>query len=193
MVKIAAFGGSAGSFEVFREILPRLPQGVGAAYVFVTHLPRTHVSEIPKLFSRHTTMEVLCADSAREVQPDTVYVLAPHTFLYMRKEGLVPEHRPASVPNRAINHFFQSLCASQRENAIGILLSGGGYDGKDGCECIRAHGGITIAQEPESAKFPTMPKHAINAGVISEVLPPEAIPIRLAQLLRPEESLSRVS
>ncbi len=193
MVKIAAFGGSAGSFEVFCRLLPWLPQGLGAAYVFVTHLPRTHISEIPKLFSRHTTMEVLCADSAREVRPDTVYVLAPHTFLFLRKEGLVPEHRPAGAPNRAINHFFQSLCANQQQNSIGVVLSGGGHDGIDGCECIRAHGGITIAQSPESAQFSTMPKYAINAGVISEVLPPEAIPLRIAQLLRPEKTLSLVS
>lgn len=191
MVRIAAFGGSAGSFEVFCRILPWLPPG--PAYVFVTHLPRTHVSAIPKLFSRFTTMKVHCADSRGPVQANSLYVLAPHTFLYLREDGLAPQPRAQGAPNRAINYFFESLCAVQGNQAIGILLSGGGHDGKAGCQCIRASGGLTLAQNPQTAAFGTMPRHAIQAGAICEVLEPEAIPTRLAQLLADTTPLARVS
>ncbi|RYZ99235.1 MAG: hypothetical protein EOP11_19730, partial [Proteobacteria bacterium] len=90
MAKIVAFGGSAGSFEAFEEILPSLPQGLGVAYVFITHLPRTHISHIPTLFSKHTAMEVHCTDRPLSPEEDHLYVIAPHTFLFLENGRLAP-------------------------------------------------------------------------------------------------------
>src|SRR5882762_10453750 len=55
--------------------------------------------------------------------------------------------------------------------AVGIILSGTGTDGTLGLRAIKAESGLTIAQEPTSAKYQGMPRSAIAAGVVDVVQP----------------------
>jgi chemotaxis response regulator CheB len=50
--------------------------------------------------------------------------------------------------------------------------------------CIHEAGGVTIAEDPESALPGAMPRNAIAAGGVSEVLPLDAISGRLLELAR---------
>ncbi len=54
-----------------------------------------------------------------------------------------------------------SLASERKTQAIGIVLSGTGNDGTEGLKAIKAEGGITFAQDPETAQYPDMPKNAI--------------------------------
>jgi chemotaxis response regulator CheB len=49
---------------------------------------------------------------------------------------------------------------------------------------IHDAGGFTIAEDPESALQPAMPRSAILAGAVDEVLPLDAIAARLLELTR---------
>lgn len=69
--------------------------------------------------------------------------------------------------------------------AIGIVLSGLGKDGTLGLKAIKEHGGITIAQDLETATYASMPQSAIEAGVVDFVLTPEKIPSQLLKINRP--------
>ena len=66
----------------------------------------------------------------------------------------------------------------------GVILSGTGSDGTLGIGEIKAAGGITFAQEPNSAQYAEMPQRAITSGAIDLVLPPIQIGERLATLLQ---------
>jgi two-component system, chemotaxis family, CheB/CheR fusion protein len=68
--------------------------------------------------------------------------------------------------------------------AIGIVLSGADADGSLGLREIKHAGGFTFAQQPESARFPMMPRHAIETGCVDLVLPPKEIAGELARLSR---------
>jgi len=63
-----------------------------------------------------------------------------------------------------------------------VLLSGSGSDGTEGLKHIKSAGGITFAQDSESAEFAQMPSHAINAGCVDMVLAPAAIAQKLVAL-----------
>ena len=80
-----------------------------------------------------------------------------------------------------IDSFFQSLANDRGDRAIGVILSGTASDGTEGCMAIKAAGGITFAQDQESAKYSGMPQSAINAGCIDFVLSPEDIAKELAR------------
>src|SRR6202011_4045150 len=57
-------------------------------------------------------------------------------------------------------------------------------DGTVGLEAIKAQGGMTFAQNAQSAKYPQMPQHAIAAGCVDRILPPEEIAQALITLNR---------
>ena len=75
-----------------------------------------------------------------------------------------------------IDIFFSSLAEVHQSHAIGIVLSGNGADGTSGLKEIKDHGGMTFAQDLESAAYDAMPQSAIKAGVVDFILPPEDMP-----------------
>lgn len=74
--------------------------------------------------------------------------------------------------NLAIDHFFESLAEAQGPRAIGVVLSGSGSDGTAGLRAIKAAGGLAFAQDEESAKYPSMPRNAIQSGFVDAALSP---------------------
>jgi chemotaxis response regulator CheB len=53
---------------------------------------------------------------------------------------------------------------------IGIVLTGANNDGTNGLLMIKKMGGLTIAQLPQEAEYPSMPKSAIEKGVVKLVM-----------------------
>src|SRR5439155_17692951 len=83
-----------------------------------------------------------------------------------------------------IDHFFRSLAQALKNRAIGVVLSGTATDGALGIEAIKSEGGITFAQEENSARHHGMPRAAIKTGAVDFVLNPEGIAGELARIAK---------
>ena len=83
-----------------------------------------------------------------------------------------------------IDYFLRSLAEDRRGRAVGVILSGTASDGTQGLKAIKAEGGITFAQDEQSAKYDGMPHSAVMSGFVDCVLPPEGIARELARLSR---------
>ena len=78
-------------------------------------------------------------------------------------------------PHLTINYFLESLAENTDEKSIGVILSGSGNDGSMGLRAIKEQGGITFAQNEETAQYSQMPHQAIMSGNVDRVLSPEEI------------------
>jgi two-component system CheB/CheR fusion protein len=85
--------------------------------------------------------------------------------------------------NLPIDLFFTSLAEVHQSHAIGVVLSGTASDGTLGLKAIKDHGGITFAQDEESAAYEGMPHSAAQAGVVDFILPPDKIPQKLLEVV----------
>jgi two-component system CheB/CheR fusion protein len=119
------------------------------------------------------------------VRPNQVYIIPPNANMSLSRGFLKlvprPEHRG---PYLTIDYFFSSLAEDQKEQAIGVILSGTSSDGTRGLEAIKEAGGITFAQEEKSAKYNYMPKSAIATGCVNFILPPAEIAQELMRINR---------
>ena len=88
------------------------------------------------------------------------------------------------IPFKPINDFLVSLAQEKKTRAIGIVLSGTGNDGTEGLKAIKAEGGITFAQDPDTAQYTDMPKNAIAAETPDFVLSPEQIAKDLVRIAK---------
>ena len=181
---VAGFGASAGGLEAFTESLKHLPDNTGLAVVFIQHLDPKHSSVLTELLARSTRMPVAQIADGMQAAPNRVYVIPPNSNISIHKGVLHVEPRPAGTPHMPIDYFFRSLAEDQGSRAIGVVLSGTASDGTQGLKAIKAEGGITFAQTPESAKYDGMPRSAISAGCVDAVLPPEAVGPELLRLCR---------
>ncbi len=169
---VVGIGASAGGFDALVEFLEAMPATSGMAFIIVQHLSPSPRSLSAELFSRHTAMSVRAAEDGLRLQANHVYTSPAESDLRV-KGGFIRLSRPSDVRGRRlpIDHLFRSLAEDQRQRAIGIVLSGTGTDGTLGLKSIVAHGGMTLAQDPETAQYDGMPRSAIATGLVTHVLP----------------------
>jgi len=174
---VVGIGASAGGLEALKEFFAAMPAASGLAFVVIQHLDPTHVSYMADLLAKGTAMSVVPAEHGTAVAADTVYTIPPNKFLMIRGGRLClsePEKRDGI--RMPIDFFFRSLAEDQRDNAVCVLLSGSGSDGTQGLREVRAGGGMTLVQHPETAQFDAMIKSAIATGMVDRVLPLREIP-----------------
>jgi two-component system CheB/CheR fusion protein len=169
---IVGIGASAGGLEAMEEFFHHMSPSSGMAFVVVSHQHAGHVSLLPSLLGKCTAMPVVEAAEGMQVQPDRVYLAPGGTNLAILHGTLhFMEPPPQERVPLPIDYFFRSLAEDQKQRAVGIILSGTGTDGTLGLRTIKAESGMTIAQDPQSAKYQNMPRSAIAAGVVDLVQP----------------------
>ena len=169
---VVGIGASAGGLEAMEEFFQHMPPSSGMAFVVVSHQHAGHVSLLPGLLSKCTAMPVAEAVDGMVVEPNRVYLAPGGTNLAILHGRLqLMEPAPQERVPLPIDYFFRSLAEDRKRGAVGIILSGTGTDGTLGLRAIKAESGMTMAQDPQAAKYQGMPRSAIAAGVVDVVRP----------------------
>ena len=189
---IVGVGASAGGLDAFTHFLQALPLDTGMAFVFVQHLSPDHESHLGGLLSQVAALPIIIIEEGMIAVPNCVYLIPPNKYLTIT-HGVLHLTPRSDIPKPflPIDHFLRALAQDQKNKAIAVILSGSGSDGALGVEAIKAEGGITFAQEEQTASHPSMPRSAITTGAIDFVLSPAEIVQTLKNLkphlyLRPE-------
>ncbi|MEW2911874.1 chemotaxis protein CheB [Leisingera sp. JC11] len=187
---VVGIAASAGGLEALSNLAQNLPPSANAIYVIAQHMSPTHKSVLTSLIARETKLPVL--ELGRETRPEagTIYVTPPDTDVVLESGVLRlrnPAGHPAS-PKPSADRLFKSIAEECGERCVGIVLSGTGSDGSYGVQAIRECGGITIAQDPASAKYDGMPASAIETGCVDLTMTPEQIGQHFEKILtRPRD------
>ncbi|PKO86755.1 MAG: chemotaxis protein CheB [Betaproteobacteria bacterium HGW-Betaproteobacteria-12] len=182
---IVAIGASAGGLEALEQFLGHVPPASGMAFVVIQHLDPDRKDMLSELLQRTTPMPVMPARNRLKVRPDTVYVIPPNTDISILHGSLYLLDPVAPRGLRLpIDFFFHALAEDRRELAIGVILSGMGCDGTLGLRSIKEAGGLALVQEPASARYDSMPRSAIGAGLADIVARADELPLRIADTLR---------
>ena len=160
----------------------RLPPDSGMAFVVVQHIDPRHETLLPELLRKSTRMSVDLAREEAPLEPDHVYVIPPNAILTI-EGGILRVVTPVDPQSRysPIDRLFDSLAQDQAHNAVCILLSGSGSDGTLGLRAVKEHGGMAMAQSPESAQHDGILRSAISTGLVDHVLPPEELAVKLME------------
>ncbi len=179
-------GGSAGALEVLMTVLPALPRDLSAAVVIVLHLAPHKPSYLRDVLSQRTALAVREPDDKEPMLPGTVYVGPPNYHLLIERNRTLALSVDDAVnfSRPSIDVLFESAAEALGPSVAGVLLTGANDDGARGLARIRASGGITVVQSPETASASAMPEAGIRAAAIDHVLPPERIGPLLVELAK---------
>ena len=179
---VVGIGASAGGLEAIEKFLSHVPENSGMAYVVIQHLDPTQKGMLPELLQRISRMKVYQVSEKMSVKPNCVYVIPPNKSMSILHGDLILseplEIRGLRLP---VDFFLRSLAAERKELSVGLILSGMGSDGTLGIQAIKERNGIVMAQDPETAKFDSMPRNAINSAVVDIVAPVEQLPGKLME------------
>jgi two-component system CheB/CheR fusion protein len=182
---IVGIGASAGGLEALEQFLKHVPEQSGMAFVIIQHLDPTHKGIMSELLQRTTTMRVIQVKDRTTVQPDCVYVIPPNKDMSILR-GTLHLFEPAAPRGLRlpIDYFFRSLAQDQLEHSVGVILSGMGSDGTLGLHAIKENAGVVLVQDPATAKFDSMPRSAISAGLADIVAPVDELPGKIMTYLQ---------
>src|SRR5262249_30411394 len=105
------------------------------------------------------------------ILPGFVYIAPPDEHLLVGPGKIQLAHSQLVHFSRpSIDLLFESVAGMYGSRSIGVILSGSNRDGAVGIRAIKEAGGATIAQDPASAEFRTMPQAAISTGCVDIVV-----------------------
>lgn len=181
---IVGMGGSAGSFHAFEKFFLHMPVNSGMAFVIVMHLDKSHHINVSGMLQPVTSMKIKEAQDGTQVLPDHIYIIPPDKDMGIHNGRLLlMQASRYKGAHMSIDYFLQSLAEDQWNNAVAIIFSGMGADGETGIRMIKEKLGMVMAQDPETADYPSMPNTAIKTSMVDYILTPEEMPVKLIQYL----------
>jgi two-component system CheB/CheR fusion protein len=177
-------GASAGGLETFSQLLRAIPNDTGMAFVLIQHLDPNHSSLLSTALAKTTQMPVREITDGMRIAPNQVFVIPPDADIGILggRFALFARDKASRKPHLSIDFFFRALAAECGNRAIGVVLSGTASDGTEGLRAIKAESGVTLVQDPASAKFSGMPESAVAAEVVDFCLDIPALADELVRL-----------
>jgi len=161
---VVVIGGSAGSHKPLQQMLARLPSDLPAVVLVVLHVAPGARATLADSLVSSCAMPVLSAADGVPLEPGFVHVAVPDRHLII-DEGDVLRLSDGPRQNRvrpAADALFRSAARWCGPRVAGVVLSGGLDDGAAGLAAIAAGGGLAVVQDPEDARFPSMPTAALR-------------------------------
>jgi two-component system chemotaxis response regulator CheB len=127
-----------------------------------------------------------------------VYIAPGGRHLSVKRSGAnyvveIDDGPPVNRHKPSVDVLFRSVAEHVGRNAVGVMLTGMGRDGADGMRVMRDAGAYNFAQDEATCVVYGMPREAVAAGAVDEVLPLMKIgPQLLAHLRAGGPVLSRV-
>ncbi|MGD0621682.1 MAG: chemotaxis response regulator protein-glutamate methylesterase [Thermacetogeniaceae bacterium] len=190
--KVIAIGASTGGTEAIRRILRSFPSATPGVVV-VQHMPAGFTKHFADNLNDICAMEVLEAKTGDRVLPGRVLIAPGGLQMTVARSGgiyLVSCEPGENVCGHcpSVEVLFESVARCVGANAIGVMLTGMGSDGADGMVAMRKAGARTIAQDEATSVVFGMPKVAYERGGAERLLPLNAIPAAVMNLLNAQKT-----
>lgn len=187
--KVVVIGASTGGVEALREVLAQLPANMPPLLV-AQHMPPGFTRSFAQRLDALCEISVGEGEDGEPLRTGRAYIAPGGRHMLVAAKAGRPVVRLSDAPpvNRhrpSVDTLFRSAAAVAGARCIGVMLSGMGSDGAEAMLELRRLGAYNIAQDEASCVVFGMPKQAISARAVHEVLPAGEICRRLVELCRP--------
>jgi len=171
--RLFAVGASTGGPKALCELLEPLPHDWNVAVVIVQHVDVAFASGLATWLAGRTRRPVRVAEHGDRPAAGEVLIAGTNDHLVLGRDGsLQYQAEPREIFFRpSVDVFFESVAAHWPRAGVAALLTGMGRDGAAGLLALRRKGWHTLAQDEATSVVWSMPKAAIDAAAVCEVLP----------------------
>jgi two-component system, chemotaxis family, protein-glutamate methylesterase/glutaminase len=174
---VLAIAASTGGPAAVQMLLSGLGKQFPLPILVAQHIASGFAPALADWLNATIPLQVGLAEPEERLLPGHVY-LAPDDYHLMVRDRLYAALRPVTPQDRfcpSADLLFESVAKSYGPRAIGLVLTGMGDDGTLGLRALRAGGAQTLAQDEASCVVYGMPRAAVAAGVITGVVPLNAM------------------
>lgn len=185
--QIIAIGASTGGTEAISRILTELPANI-PGIVITQHIPPVFSRMFAERLNTSTKLSVKEACTGDYLEAGKVLIAPGERHMTICKSG--DRYQVECFPGDKVNGhcpsvdvLFESVAKAAGNNAVGVILTGMGYDGAKGLLAMKRKGAKTIGQDEKSSVVYGMPKVAYNIGAVEKQASIENIPRLLLSML----------
>jgi two-component system chemotaxis response regulator CheB len=182
--QVVAIATSTGGPAALHQLFSALPGDFPLPLLVVQHITHGFTTGLASWLNAGCSFHVKLAANGEPLAPRTVY-LAPdgrHLGVAGRAAVALSDAPPVGGFRPSGTLLFESVAGAFGAATVALILTGMGEDGVVGLRAVRRAGGRIIAQDAKTSVVFGMPGAAVAAGLADQVLPLDAIPMRLAEL-----------
>lgn len=184
---IIAIGASTGGTEAIFQVLKQLPSNI-PGIVIVQHIPDRFSRMFAERLNNALDLKVKEAETGDYLEQGKVLIAPGDQHMRVKKLGgryKVECFRGERVNGHcpSVDILFESVAKEAGSDAVGIILTGMGYDGAKGLLAMKRKGAKTIGQDEATSVVYGMPKVAYDIGAVEKQVPIGSIAKVLYSLL----------
>jgi two-component system chemotaxis response regulator CheB len=165
-------GASSGGIDALKVIVGGLPADLPAAVLVVVHTSPDSPRLLADILNRAGPLPCQYAQDQDAIQTGHLYVAPPDHHLLVESGRLRVVQGPRENRARpAIDPLFRTAAVAYGARTVGVILSGDLNDGTAGLMAVKRAGGLAIVQDPSDALYPSMPRSALGAVEVDDIVP----------------------
>lgn len=183
---VVAIGTSTGGPIALQRVLTGLPADFPAPIILVQHMPASFTPAFADRLNKLCQIEVRQAEDGDVLRPGLALLAPGGKQMMIESRGgqgririLPSDERLNYKP--CVDVTFGSLAKSFPGKALGVILTGMGADGKEGCRLMKQGGSVVWSQDEKTSVIYGMPMAVAKAGLSDEVLALDEIGPRLIE------------
>lgn len=154
---LVVVGSSAGGIEALSILVSTLPADFPVAIVLAQHLDPQRPSNLGAILQRRTTLPVNVIAAHTPLRAGEIYVVPENRHITINDGYAEVQEDQQGRPKPSLDLLLSSAARAYGERLIAVILTGLGSNGSMGAFEVKKAGGTVIIQNPETARFPSMP------------------------------------
>jgi two-component system CheB/CheR fusion protein len=154
---LVVIGSSAGGVEALSVLVSTLPGDFPAPIVLAQHLDPSRPSNLDAILKRRTTLPIVVVNTSSALEPGKIYVVPSNRNVTIHSHRVEVREDHNKRPRPSVDMLLSSAAAAFGEHLIAVILTGSGSDGAAGAVDVKNAGGTVIVQDPQTARYPSMP------------------------------------
>ncbi len=186
--EVVVIGISTGGPEALKKVVPHLPKDFPVPVLIVQHMPPIFTQSLAKSLNTQSELQVREAVNRQVIKPGEVWI-APggKQMKVVRRDDQVlikiTDDPPILSCKPSVDYLFKSITQVYGPRSLGVIMTGMGHDGTDGCRDIKRAGGTIVAQNEDSCVVFGMPRIPIKEGLADATVPVTRIAKRICELV----------
>jgi two-component system chemotaxis response regulator CheB len=186
--EVVAMGISTGGPPALTFLLPQLPADLPVAVLIVQHMPPMFTRSLAEDLDRRCALHVCEASDGQAVAAGSILIAPGGKQMRVERLGAGPVIRitddpPENSCRPSVDYLFRSVAETYGPRAVGVIMTGMGSDGAQGCRLMHQRGAIILAQDQASCVVFGMPREPVEQR-IAAAIPLEAMASELVRLVR---------
>ncbi|SEK48227.1 two-component system, chemotaxis family, response regulator CheB [Colwellia chukchiensis] len=180
--KLLAIGTSTGGPVALQKILSQLPKDFPLPIVMVQHMPAAFTLAFANRLNTQCQIEVKQAQSGDVLTPGCAYLAPGGKQMVIdgtenaAKLRILEDNSQRIAFKPSVDVSFGSAAKVFGGQVLGVILTGMGADGREGCRLLKSKGATIWAQDEASCVVYGMPQAVALAGISELSLALESIP-----------------